>query len=69
MQKEKTALQVEAALEAIGKAQALIDQAARELENVAFLRREWRRATQEYQQLKELWYAVAKGSDDEGDQS
>lgn len=66
MNNEKNALRVEAALEAIGKAQALIDQAARELQNVSSLRREWRWANQEYQQLKELWYAVAKGNDDGG---
>jgi hypothetical protein len=67
MTNEKTTLQVEAALEAIGKAQALIDQAARELQHVAWLRREWRWATHEYQQLKELWYAIAKGNDDGAD--
>jgi hypothetical protein len=64
MSREKSAVRVEAALEAIGKAQALIDQAVRELQGVAWLRREWRWASQEYQQIKELWYAVAKSNED-----
>jgi len=67
MSRDKAAVQVESALEAIGKAQVLLDQAARELQGVTWLRREWRWASQEYEQLKELWYAVAKGNDDASD--